>query len=102
MQAYRIHRTLYRNRRGLFLAAVSLLLPFGCYQRVVNDQQGTYRGEIYDSNLPSDTKGIWQDPAYGPRSTNDQPTATELNDSANKAYQQQLKDLGTSSGKSGD
>ena len=102
MPTHRFQQALYRNRRGLFLAAVSLLAPFGCYERVVKDRHGTYRGDIYDSNLPSNTRGIWQDPAYGQSSSADQPTATELRENASQAYKRQLKDLGSSSGNSGD
>lgn len=96
MTAHHPQRTLYRNHRGLLLAVVSLLLPFGCYERVVEVRQGSYRGDVYDANLPSNTRGIWQDPAYGTPSQQDQPSAAELRDSANSAYQKQLKDLGSS------
>lgn len=102
MPTHRFQQTLYRNRRALFLAAVSLLLPLGCYERVVKVRQGTYRGNVYDGNLPSNTKGIWQDPAFGQGSLRDQQKASELHQNANSAYQRQLKDLGASSGENRD
>ena len=102
MPVQRLHNALYRNRRGLVLAAISLALPFGCYQRVVDVKQGSYKGDVYDSNLPSNTRGFWQDPAYSPSGSKKLPTAAELDQNANKAYQKQLKELGASSGNSGD
>jgi len=86
----------------IVLAGCAIACLSGCYERVVNVRQGTYRGNVYDSNLPSGTNGVWQDPAYGQPGSDEQPTAAELNQNASKAYQRQLKDLGTNSGRSGD
>lgn len=69
------------------------LLASGCYQRVVTDKNGTYSGDVHESNLPDDTRGFWVetfDPQGVPvRSSNARQSPSE----AQKIYDAQLKDL---------
>ena len=57
--------TMNRGNRGIRLAMSLIVLAGattllgGCYKRVVKDKAGTYSGEVYEGNLPDDTRGFW-------------------------------------------